>query len=434
MFKFLKKNEKKSKNDKKVVIIGLDGVPHSLLLEYTKRGFMPEFASLINSGNLIKMNSTLPEVSSVAWSSFMTGKNPGEHGIFGFMGIDPNNYDYIFPIFNSLKVKPMWERLNLKTVAFNIPQTYPARDINGVMVSGFVAIDLKKSITPDRVYNYLKSIGYKLDVNAALAKTSPKEFIPHLFDVFNKRVEAIEYLYDNEEWQLFIGTITETDRLHHYFYDNAYDGEYYQVFKDFYTKLDSFIGKMAKKAKSDGAVFATLSDHGFTAIKSEVYINKWLIDEGFLSLDFMDALKGINDKTRAFCLDPSRVYIHLKDKYKRGSVDGAQCGEIVDELKKKLLDITFDGQKVVKKAFLKDDIFTGPFTNNGPDIYLLPEYGFDLKAQINKEEVFGRSALKGMHTYDDAHFYCSEPVNSNGDNEFSIVDVLGTVYKLMNYK
>src|SRR4030042_5116327 len=123
MFNFLKKRKK----DRNVVVIGLDGVPYTLLVDYMERGIMPEFSQLCKTGRLSRMKSTLPEVSSVAWSSFMTGKNPGEHGIFGFMELDRQTYEYCFPNFSSLKVPTFWEKLGLTTVALNIPQTYPAR-------------------------------------------------------------------------------------------------------------------------------------------------------------------------------------------------------------------------------------------------------------------------------------------------------------------
>ena len=62
---------------KKAVIIGLDGIPYSLLASYLGQGIMPRLQGMAASGQLLPMRSTLPEVSSVAWSSFMTGKTNG---------------------------------------------------------------------------------------------------------------------------------------------------------------------------------------------------------------------------------------------------------------------------------------------------------------------------------------------------------------------
>jgi len=420
MFNFLKKRKK----DRNVVVVGLDGVPYTLLVDYMERGIMPELSQLCTTGKLSRMKSTLPEVSSVAWTSFMTGKNPGEHGIFGFMEVDKQSYDYVFPNFGSLKVPPIWVRDDIKAVAFNIPQTYPAKQMNGVMVSGFVAIDLKKAAYPDRIFNYLSGIGYRIDVNAKLATESPEAFFKDLFETFEKRKMAIEYLYDSEDWRLFIGTITETDRLHHFFFDSAREGMYYDTFEKYYRELDSFIGTMAKRAVKDDAVFLTCSDHGFTPIKTEIYLSRWLMENGYLKLDSGQGLKGITSDTKAFCLDPSRIYAHLEDKYKRGTVKEADRDALLNELKEQFLRLTFEGQNVIKNVFLKEEIFRGAHADEGPDLYLLPNYGFDLKGSTNKDFIFGKSHFRGMHTYDDAHLFISVPLNSE---DMKIENVAGII-------
>jgi predicted AlkP superfamily phosphohydrolase/phosphomutase len=342
------------------------------------------------------------------------------------MEIDRQSYEYIFPNFNSLKEKPFWEKENIKTIAFNIPQTYPARPMNGVLVSGFVAIDLKKATYPERVFQYLKGIGYRIDVNAKLASENPEAFFEDLFDAFDKRKKAIEYLYDNEDWQLFAGTITETDRLHHFFFDSARDGKYFHIFEKFYKELDSFIGLMAKKAAKDGALFLTCSDHGFTHIKSEVYLSRWLIENGYLKLSSMEGLKGVTPDTKAFCLDPSRIYIHLEGRYSKGRMKQSDYMGLVEELKRKFSEITYEGQKVIKEIYLKHEIFHGDCVDGGPDIYLLPNYGFDLKGAVNRDSLFGMTHFKGMHTYDDAHLFASVPVEGN---DITIEDIASIIIR-----
>ena len=393
-------------NRGKVVILGLDGVPYSLLVEYMERGFMPELSKLCgSSGQLVRMNSSLPEVSSVAWTSFMTGKNPGEHGIFGFMEIDRETYAYRFPNFRSLKSRPFWETGNIRTVALNIPQTYPAVPMNGAMISGFVALDLKKATYPEKLFRYLNGIGYRLDVNARLATEDPEAFFDDLFLTYGKRREATEHLYSHEAWELFITTVTETDRLHHFFFDSARDGQYFPVFERFYRQLDGFIASLANRAMRDGATFITCSDHGFTPIKTEVNVNRWLMENGYLGLHGAEGLQGITLDSRAFCLDPSRIYIHLKGKFARGRVAEGDYLKLREELREKLRHLEFDGQRVVKEIFVKEEIFDGPLKDEGPDLYVLPNYGFDLKGAVDRETVFGRTAFRGMHTFDDAHLF-----------------------------
>lgn len=395
----------RNKEGKKVVIVGLDGVPCSLLQYYLDQGIMPHFKEMVSAGILLPMKSTLPEVSSVAWTSFMTGMNPAEHGIFGFMEIDADSYEYIFPNYFSLRVPTIWEKWDAPTVAYNIPQTYPARPINGVLISGFVALELEKAVYPKRIYDYLSSIDYKLDVQTQLAQKDPEGFFRDLFEVFETRIKVFEYLYKNEPWQIFIGVITESDRLHHFFFDSARGGKYFETFVDFYQRLDKFLWETFLKAQDDGALFLTCSDHGFAPLTSEVYANQVLKENGFLITEGGSGLKSISPAAKAFCLDPGRIYIHLQDKYSRGGVNSLQYEDVRQLIKTLFETLMFNGSKVVKKIYFKEEIFSGGFSDEAPDLYVLGEPGFDLKGALNKSEVFGLSHFKGTHTYDDAHLF-----------------------------
>ena len=400
---------KKKEHSKKVVVIGIDGLPFSLINEYMRQGVMPQFRQMTREGSFLRMKSSLPEVSSVAWTSFMTGKNPGEHGIFGFMELD-DNYCYRFPNFKDIKVPTFWEKLDVPSVIINLPQTYPAvRPLKGVLVSGFVAIDLRRAVYPQNAYSKLEEIGYRLDVKAKLASADPDGVFVDLFEDFESRLKAIRYFFDHTEWQIFVGTITATDRLHHYFYPQALgEGPYHGKMLEFYGKLDAFLGEIYEKAKDQGCIFLTCSDHGFTPITSEVYLNRWLIENGYLLLeDTSKGLERISGNSLAFCLDPGRIYIHLKDRYPRGCVARSDYKSLRKDLAEKLSQITFSGKKVIKRTYLREEIFNGPYTVLGPDIYLLPYPGFDLKGAVDRPTVFGTSHFTGMHTYDDAHLFIS---------------------------
>ncbi|UCF84245.1 MAG: alkaline phosphatase family protein, partial [Desulfobacteraceae bacterium] len=260
---------------------------------------------------------------------------------------------------------------------------------------------------PKRIFQKLDDIGYRLDVKAKLAAEDPDAFFVDLFEVFEKRIEAINYFFDSEEWQIFVGMITATDRLHHYFFPQVLEnGPYHQVILEFYRKLDAFVGDIFQRSKDRGALLLTCSDHGFVSIKTEVYINRWLIENGYLELEEgKNGLIGITGNSRAFCLDPARIYIHSQGKYPRGPVKESEYAVLRDELAEQLSRLTHNGDKVVKKIFYREDIFTGPYSDRGPDIYLLPHNGFDLKGALNRRDLFGKTHFCGMHTYDDAHLF-----------------------------
>ena len=109
MLGFLKKKMKNENKEGKVVVLGIDGVPCSLLRRFIADGIMPNLAGLADKGTLSEMTASVPEVSSTSWSTFMTGVNPGRHGIYGFMELQKGSYKWKFPDSSDIKSETLWE-------------------------------------------------------------------------------------------------------------------------------------------------------------------------------------------------------------------------------------------------------------------------------------------------------------------------------------
>ncbi len=396
------------KKRKRFMVIGIDGVPYELIKDFSEKGIMPNLKKLIKKYKFIKTQVPLPEISSVSWTSFMTGMNPGEHGIYGFMEINKKNYTYKFPSFPLLPVKTIWERIEekgKKSVIINLPNTYPVRKINGYLVSGFVALDLDNAVYPRGLLSFLKEIDYKVDVDTALGRKDKKFFIKELYDTLDKRLLLYKKL-KKEKWDLFFFIITGTDRLHHFLFKSKDDANHpnHNDFINYYKKVDDVIGKITEEMEKNDIPFIILSDHGFTSLKYEVYLSQYLKDWGYL--EFKDEnpknLKSIKESSKAFALDPSRIYIHLKGKYGRGSVNKEDYNRIRDELKRLFLSIEIEDKRVIKNVFFKEEIYSGKYFDNAPDMVLLSNYGFDLKAGITKKEKYAKSFFEGMHSQDNA--------------------------------
>jgi len=141
----------KANRHPRVILIGLDGTPYGLIQQLINNGIMPNLGRLMRDGQCVPMRSSLPPVSSVAWSSVITGSNPGKHGIFGFTDLEPMSCKYKFPMLSDLKAEPFWETLNrrgIKTVVINVPATYPAPQVDGLLISGFVVPDFEHAVYP----------------------------------------------------------------------------------------------------------------------------------------------------------------------------------------------------------------------------------------------------------------------------------------------
>jgi predicted AlkP superfamily phosphohydrolase/phosphomutase len=390
------------------MVIGIDGVPYELIKDFTERGVMPNFKRLIKKYNFIKTQVPLPEISSVSWTSFMTGMNPGEHGVYGFMEINNDNYGYKFPTFPFLPVKTIWERIEknrAKSIIINLPNTYPVRKINGYLVSGFVALDLENAVYPKDFLSYLKEIDYKVDVDTALGKKDKKYFLKELHETLDNRYLLYKKLI-KEKWNLFYFIITGTDRLHHFLFKSKDNSEHpnHNDFIGYYKRVDEIIGEITNEMENKGIPFIILSDHGFTSLKYEVYISQYLKAWGYLGFneDNPKNLKSINENSTAFALDPSRIYIHLEGKYGKGKVKKGDYDKIRKEIKEKFLSLEIENKKVIKKVYFKEEIYKGGYFDKAPDIILLSNYGFDLKAGITKKDKYSESFFEGMHSQDNA--------------------------------
>ena len=417
---------------KRAVVVGLDGVPHSLLEKLRTNGQIPHMTSIFDTGYFGKTSVCIPEISSVSWSSFMTGTQSGEHGVFGFMDFQPGTYKMYFPNFTHLKAPTLWDELKEKqkrSAVINMPATYPARPIDGALISGFVAIDINKAVYPKSLISPLAEMDYRIDVDTMKARQDYDFLFQDLYATLEGRKRATDFLWDEIDWDLFIVVITGTDRLMHFLWEACEDEThpYHQAFLDYYGAVDRLVGHVFDRysALNGNNTFYMLSDHGFTAVKTEVYLNRWLQEQGYLKYGKEDpeTIMDIGPGSAAFAMDPSRIYINLKDKYPLGTVEPSDYEKVRAQIREGLENLSFtQGAKVAKTVYVKEALYHGPYTDQAPDLVVLSNHGYDLKGQVRSKEVFGRSNLVGMHTQDDAFFFGSD--NSICRSIFEAKDVI----------
>ena len=426
--------EKKSENKTRNIIIGIDGVPYGLMKDLSDRGIMPNFSKLREDGIFKKMESSIPEISSVAWSSIITGKNPGEHGIFGFTDLIEGTYSLSFPNFNSLKAQAFWHTDDKKYVIINVPSTYPAHELNGFLVSGFISPTFEKAIYPSSYVERLKRMNYKIDVDAEKGHKSKMLLLKELSEVLDQRMKLCDYFWSEFNWNVFMIVFTGTDRLEHFLWD-AYENEKHEHhidFLNFFKKIDKAMGKINEKMNEDDSLII-LSDHGMGSIKSEVNINTCLVKEGFLKIDndLKKRYNNIMEDTKAFALDPARIYLNRERNYPKGSVKEEDEDKIINQLVEIFDKLEKDGEKVIKRVYRKEEIYYGKYLDRAPDLILLSNPGFSLRGNIGKGEIFTKGIFSGMHTQDDAFLFVKNKKNKNliPDNP-KVSDIVGILNKL----
>lgn len=417
---------------RKVCVVGLDGVPCSMVRRFTRDGVMPNLAAIAGAGALEDMTVSLPEISSVSWSTFMTARNPGEHGIFGFTDLHPGTYTQKFPSFRDLKCDTIWDRLGerkMRSVVINQPATYPARPVHGMLVSGFVSVHLDKSVFPARYLRTLRDLEYVVDLDAASLRDDPPALFKKLHELLALREKLMDMMWLEEKWNLMEVIVTGTDRLHHFLFD-AYEDEshpHHKDFLDYYRAIDSFIGRVYERFSKDGdaAGFFVLSDHGFCQTRHEVNVNEVLARNGFLEFATPDAtdLDGISERARAFALDPSRIYLHRRGRYPRGSVADGQSDALIDEIAAIFASLTHDGERIIRHTFPGRDVYLGAEAEHGPDLVVVSEHGFDLKGRVRAADVVTPRRMQGMHTWDDAFLVTTRKDFLPADRDLTLVDV-----------
>ncbi len=426
----------------RVVVIGLDGTPHSYLQRLLREGHMPNLARLLEEGDLARIHSVYPTVSSVAWSTYMTGVNPARHGIFGFIDRKPGTYETTIPSARMMQARTLWEHLSQagkRVVVMNVPVTYPPRPVNGLLVGGFLSPRLEKATHPPELASRLAQLGYRVDADPWKARESKDLALQEVNDVLERRIRAMFHLMEQEEWDFFQCHIMETDRLFHFLWEEMESGhpEYAPHFLAFMQRIDQMLGQVRERL-DDRTTLVVLSDHGFCTLKKEVYINTWLREQGWLCLEGVaegerPRLTHLSKDTVAYSLDPGRIFIHLAGREPRGRVQpGAEYEALRKEIAAAALNLRDpdDGTPMIARVLRREEIYQGPLLEHAADLILVPVDGYDLKGPLDKPTLtFKGSELVGMHTYDDAMLYLRGRRIAAGD--WGVVDVMPTVLHLM---
>lgn len=389
------------KRKKRMFILGLDGVPFSFLKNYTEKRNLPFLKSLFNEGDFKRMESVYPTLSSVAWTSFLTGKKPGSHGIFGFIDIHDDLSLYI-PNYKDIKTKTLLEIFseNKRSVLhINLPITYPPPDIkNTYCISGFIAPKIEKATYPQELNKLLIKENYIIDLDPWMAREEKKreDFYNKLFLATEKRFKVCEEIMKKNYFDIIILHIMEPDRLFHFFIKEDNKLEKYFHFLD--EKIKEFVERNVK----DEDELILLSDHGFTELKSEINIFPLLKNRGIFKFKIENSqeLKDISEDSKAFTMTPGRIYLYKKERFLKAKYKEEEIIKEVENILKDLLNL--EGIKDFKSKY---EIFGKEFSNIAPDFLLISEKGFDFRAELKNEEIYTSSSLKGTHTFDDAFLF-----------------------------
>lgn len=410
-------------------MLGLDGLPFSTAVRLCRAGYLPNLARIALTSEAHPLQAELPELSPVNWTSFFTAAGPEEHGIYGFTSLDPHSYALRFADFTQVRARTIFDRLGdrgLTSRVINLPNTYPVKPIKGMLVAGFVAPELTRATFPPFLAHQLRAAGYVLEADTSRGGRDPSYLLTMLDTALRGRRAALDLLWPDLAWDLFVFVLTETDRLGHFLFPALEDPGHPQrdACLAFMHRWDELIGDVLERFEQlpEPKRLLVLADHGFTTLNVEVDLNAWLRQQGHLVQDTppdheLDC-SNISPRSRAFALDPSRIYLHTP-RFSRGHVSLAEAPKLREAVRAGLLDLQWQGEPVMAEVLRAEELYPGLKEKHFPavlatrdsavpDLVCVPRKGFSLRAKFDQTSIFGRADRQGCHTRDDAFFYDSE--------------------------
>lgn len=277
------------------LLIGLDGFEPSLATPWMDDGTLPNLAALRDRGTFLRCNSVEPPVTFPAWTTCVTGVNPGNHGVFDFTEIDPARQQIRFVNSTHRRAPALWNILSdagKRVGVLGVPATYPPEPVNGFMVSGFdspVATAVDRSfVYPESLYHDVREWRFADVQESHIGEGWHAHTLAKLLAKIEDKESITLNLFNREPWDFFMVVFGESDTVAHHFWmfhDQAsprFRPGFETAIRQIYQRLDSTVGKLMAAA-GDDVTLGIVSDHGFGgAGTGVVHLNNWLAERGYL--------------------------------------------------------------------------------------------------------------------------------------------------------
>ncbi|MCB2199591.1 alkaline phosphatase family protein [bacterium] len=398
---------------RKVMVLSIDGTPHSLIRQRMAANPDSIWHTLTDQAPLHRIRSSRPEVSSVAWASYLTGTTPSHHGIFGFAERTLNPFRLYYPNGSHLRAPTLFERVHEAggtVVSLNVPATSPAKPLQGVVVGGFLLPRLKGNVQPPYLGAELEQAGYVVDTDPGVAHRDRAVFYQSLVEAHDARVAAGLRFVHEVDWDLFHLHLMETDRLYHFYWGEP---DWQDRFDQFLDRVEHTVAQFAAIARDKGAALVLLSDHGFTRSRRILFVNAVLRKTGLLRFQpgQVPSLETIDPSSKAYALPPGRIFLNLRGREPMGSVaPGQDAEQLLASLQALFSDLkdNLTGDTLIDEVVRPAQVDRGPFQQEASDLLLHAKDGIDLKADFSAEQILDTpSILVGTHTYLNAFFHVS---------------------------
>ncbi len=363
----------------KLLIIGLDCATPQLVFDQWKND-LPNLKALMEKGVYAPLTSTIPPITVPAWTAMMTSQDPGQLGLYGFRNRKSYGYEDLYTAnAKYVKAKTVWNHLSrnrMSSLVFGVPQTYPPRPLNGMMVSSFLTPGKDVQFTyPDEIRAELDAAAggdYIIDVKNF--RTEHKdELYRDIVKMTEARFKAFRHFLNKDDFSFAMVVEMGVDRIHHAFwrfFDKSHrlyepGNKYESTVYDYYKLVDAEIGRTLDGLKDTSVM--VVSDHGAKTMVGAICINEWFQRQGYLTLkekpsaptrlkpDMIDW-----ERTKAWGEGGyySRVFLNVQGREPKGQIPKEDYESFRSGLIAKLEAIEDEkGNCINTKAYRPEDIY-----------------------------------------------------------------------------
>jgi predicted AlkP superfamily phosphohydrolase/phosphomutase len=348
-----------------LIVVGLDGATFNIIKPLLQSDQLPNIKRIMESGLSTELESTQPTATLPAWSSFLTGANPGTHGIIDMFRHVPGTYDLTGFHGGDRLIPTCLKHLSkrgYRVASVGIPGTFPPEKINGVCISGFDAPGGDRvgdeGIWPESLRPLVHELGgWRLGVFNEHSR-DPKRLekaAQRLLDDIGAKEKLLQTIYRQEPWDLFMFHLQASDTASHHAWHTwdmasprACSKQATDTLPSIYRRLDELIGWFDRERPKDSRILI-VSDHGFGGASDyAIHLNRWLETKGHLK--FSTEKKSITQKSiskmghnllqhlphaavkRAVDSMPMRLKSKVLTAVRGGQIDHKQSDVFSDEL------------------------------------------------------------------------------------------------------
>ena len=459
-----------------VVSIGLDGAAWHKLDRLIADGRLPNLAALTDTGARAQLRSVTPPVTCPAWRCSTSGKNPGKLGVYWWLNLDRDRGEIVSPDATSFPTADVWDYLGedgYRCAALNVPMTYPPSDINGTMVSGFgAAFDLNEDHEYPLTYPppFEDELVEKYDWETQVDDVTTREGLEAAYEMIRSRFELLSDTLEADYDYVHL-TVFAVNALQHKYGDGEETARAWELIDDRLGRIDT-----------EETLLVLYSDHGHSRIDHTFAVNRWLLDNGYLSLS-ADASAGsslgtaLSEKAyttlESLGISPKQASVYarrilpspLYDAIVPASfpISSAELASEVDwsetdalafsqgplylnrrrlgdryeavreELRRELSDLTHRGSTVLSDVRPAEAVYDGPFVADAPDLLLSSSEGWEIYGGITPSPFESQvmSWTSGNHPL--GVLLLNGPGVEQGElSECSILDVAPTVLSYLD--